>query len=88
VEDCGNKNGVSYGYIDYSPGLASTTYFYYYARGIANQLRSCGMGSCYWPGLRDGDWYSMTKKSGSGSTISLSVNNASALTNVKRGWGM
>lgn len=82
----GSKNGISYGYIDYTPGLTSN-YFYYYARGIANQLRSWGMGSFYWPGLRDGDWYSMTKKSGSDSSITLSIPNASALTNLKRSWG-
>lgn len=83
----GSKNSISYTYIDYSPGLMSN-YFYYYARGIANQLNSWGMGSFYWPGLRDGDWYSMTTKSGSGSNITLSVPNVSALTNLKRGWGM
>jgi hypothetical protein len=83
----GNKNGISYSYIDYSPGLTSN-YFYYYARGIANQLNSWGMGSIYWPGLRDGDWYSMTQKSGNGSSITLSIPNASALTNLKRSWGM
>jgi hypothetical protein len=83
----GYKNSIYYDYIDYSPGLTSN-YFYYYARGIATQLRSWGMGSFYWPGLRDGDWYSMTKKSGSGSSITLSVPNASALTNLKRAWGM
>ena len=83
----GSKNGISYSYIDYSPGLTSN-YFYYYARGIATQLNSWGMGSFYWPGLRDGDWYSMTQKSGSGSNISLSIPNASALINLKRSWGM
>ena len=83
----GSKNGVSYGYIDYSPGLTSN-FFYYYARGVADQLSSWGMGSFYWPGLRDGDWYSMTKKTGSDSTIVLSVPNASALINLRRGWGI
>jgi hypothetical protein len=83
----GSKNGISYNYIDYSPGLTSN-YFYYYARGIATQLNSWGMGSFYWPGLRDGDWYSMTKKSVSGSSITLSIPNASALANLQRGWGM
>lgn len=83
----GYKNSIYYDYIDYSPGLTSN-FFYYYARGVATQLHSWGMGSFYWPGLRDGDWYSMTKKSGSGSSITLSVPNASALANLKRAWGM
>ena len=82
----GSKNGISYDYIDYSPGLTSN-YFYYYARGVATQLRTWGMGSIYWPGLRDGDWYSMTKKSGSDTSITLSIPNASALANLKRSWG-
>ena len=83
----GSKWHVSYGYIDYSPGLKSN-YFYYYARGVADQLNSWGMGSFYWPGLRDGDWYSMTKKTGSDTSIVLSVPNKSALMNLQRGWGM
>ncbi|UJF32829.1 RICIN domain-containing protein [Paenibacillus hexagrammi] len=59
-----------------------------YVRGISSQLREWGMGSVYWPGLRDGDGYSMTTKSGSGSGISLTVNNPSGLTRLQYAWGM
>jgi hypothetical protein len=83
----GTKNGVSYSYIDYG-ATSSTTFFYYYANGIAAQLRAWGMGSMYWPGLRDTDWYSMTKKSGTGSGITLTVPNASALATLRKGWGL
>lgn len=54
-----------------------------YIRGISNQLRGTGMGSFYWPGLRDGDTYSMTKKNGTGSSIALTVNNSSGLDRLK-----
>ena len=45
------------------------TYFADYIRGESSELRTLGMGSVYWPGLRDGDWYSMTTKTGSGAGI-------------------
>jgi hypothetical protein len=82
----GSKDGVSYGTLDYSQ--SSSVYFVAYLRGVTSELRSLGMGSVYWPGLRDGDWYSMTTKSGSGSSINLSVVNASGLARVQYGWGV
>ena len=44
------------------------------------------MGSFYWPGLRDGDWYSMTTKSGSGSGTTLSIPNQSGLDRLHASW--
>ncbi len=32
--------------------------------GISNQIRDWNMGSIYWPGLRDGDRFSLTKRNG------------------------
>jgi len=83
----GSKNGVSYGTLDYSTCANDSTYFVAYLRGVTSELRTLGMGSVYWPGLRDGDWYSMTTKTGSGSGISLSITNASGLTRVQYAWG-
>ena len=80
----GSKNGISYDYLDYSK--SPTNYFEAYVRGVSNQLRSWKMGSFYWPGLRDGDWYSMTKKSGSGDAITLSIPNQSGLDRMKYSW--
>ena len=82
----GSKCGVSYGTLDYSQ--SSSNYFVAYLRGITSELRTLGMGSVYWPGLRDGDWYSLTTKSGSGSSINLSLTNASGLSRVQYGWGV
>ena len=73
----GSKNGVHYDTIDYS--VPAAHYFDDYVRGISSELRTLGVGSVYWPGLRDGDWYSMTTKTGSGAGISLSLVNASGL---------
>jgi hypothetical protein len=44
------------------------------------------MGSFYWPGLRDGDWYSMTKRVGEGANIKLEVVNQSGLDRMQRAW--
>jgi hypothetical protein len=81
----GSKNGVSYDTIDYS--IPSGSFFADYVRGISSELHNLGMGSVYWPGLRDGDWYSLTKKSGSGSSIALSLVNASGLLRLQYAWG-
>jgi hypothetical protein len=80
----GSKNGVSYDYLDYSK--SPTNYFEAYVRGMSSQLRAWKMGSFYWPGLRDGDWYSMTTRSGTGSNLVLSVPNQSGLTQLQNAW--
>lgn len=82
----GSKNGVYYNTIDYT--VAGTNYFDDYVRGESSEMRSLGVGSVYWPGLRDGDWYSMTSKSGSGSSIKLSLVNASGLSRLQYAWGI
>jgi len=80
----GSKNGVSYGSLDYSK--SPTNYFEAYVRGISSQLRTWKMGSFYWPGLRDGDWYSMTTRSGTGANLVLSVPNQSGLAQLQNAW--
>jgi hypothetical protein len=80
----GSKNGISYGTLDYSK--SPTNYFEAYIRGITSQMRIWQMGSFYWIGLRDGDWYSMTTKSGSGVNITLAVPNQSGLDRMKYSW--
>jgi hypothetical protein len=82
----GSKNGVSYDTIDYN--IPSGSFFADYLRGVASKLRSLGVGSVYWPGLRDGDWYSMTSKTGSGSGIHLTLVNASGLGRLQYAWGL
>lgn len=81
----GSKNGINYGIQDYNspPG----TFFVAYLRGMTSQLREWNMGSFYWPGLRDNDWYSLTTRTGSGANITLSLNNQSGLDRVHYAWG-
>ena len=80
----GSKNGVSYGSLDYSK--SPTNYFEAYIRGMSSQLRAWNMGSFYWVGLKDGDWYSMTTRSGTGSSLVLSVPNQSGLAQLQNAW--
>lgn len=82
----GSKNGVQYDTIDYS--VPSGSFFADYVRGVSSELRDHTMGSVFWPGLRDGDWYSMTTKSGTGSGIRLSLVNPSGLTRLQYAWGI
>jgi MYXO-CTERM domain-containing protein len=81
----GSKNGVSYGPLDYSQSPAN--YFEAYIQGMSSQLRAWNMGSFYWAGLKDGDWYSMMTKSGTGSAVTLSVSNQSGLDRMQYAWG-
>ncbi len=82
----GSKNGVHYDSLDYS--IPSGSFFADYIRGVSAKLRSLGVGSVYWPGLRDGDWYSMTTKAGTGPGIKLTLSNPSGLTRLKYAWGL
>jgi len=59
-----------------------------YMNGVPDQLRSYGMGSCFWPGLRIGDSWSITTLDGTGSNLSLSVTNASGLDRIHWAWGL
>ncbi|WP_410594305.1 RICIN domain-containing protein [Amycolatopsis sp. lyj-23] len=82
----GSKNGVHYDTIDYS--VPSGSFFADYIRGVSAKLRSLGVGSVYWPGLRDGDWYSLTTKTGTGAGIRLTLSNPSGLTRLQYAWGI
>jgi hypothetical protein len=62
-----------------------------YLRGLTDEFNALGVGSVYWAGLRVGDMYSMTTiagdtQNGSGSSITMTVNNQSGLDRVQYGW--
>lgn len=59
-----------------------------YMAGVPNELRTLGMGSCYWPGLRIGDPWSITTMNGTGANITLTVTNTSGLDRIHSAWGM
>lgn len=80
----GSKNGVTYQPMNYN--IAGTNFFEAYIRGISQQLRDWKMGSFYWPGLRDGDWYSMTTRSGTGSGTTLTISNQSGVDRMHYSW--
>ena len=80
----GTKNGEYFDYQDYNK--SSTNYFMAYIRGTTEQLRQWNMGSFYWAGLKEGDWYSMTKKTGTGSNIKLEIVNQSGADRMQYSW--
>ena len=61
-------------------GNVFTSYF----AATTDLTRARQMGVVYWPGLRSGDTYSLTRQSGSG----LAVNNASGVAQLRWGWGL
>ncbi len=81
----GTKDSISYNPINYD--IPSGSFFADYLRGEATELRTLGVGSVLWPGLRDGDWYSLTTKTGSGASIHLTLANQSGLDRLQYAWG-
>lgn len=59
-----------------------------YMQAAARIAREYGLGAVYWPGLRDGDSYSMTTRSGSGAKQTLNVVNSTARDALRYAWGM
>jgi hypothetical protein len=59
-----------------------------YMQGVTDEMRTQGIGSCLWTGLRNGNEYSITSLSGTGTNLSLTVVNASALAQIQWGWGL
>jgi len=55
-----------------------------YFAATTDLARSRQIGVVYWPGLRSGDTYSITRQSGSG----LATNNASGVVQLRWGWGL
>lgn len=56
--------------------------------GVPNKMRELGMGSVYWPGLRDDDTYSIQKRTGTGSNITLQTTNSSGRVQIRWAWGL
>ncbi|SHL60538.1 Carbohydrate binding module (family 6) [Fibrobacter sp. UWH5] len=81
----GDKNGVHYEIMDYNDPNP-TNYFMAYIRGMSEQLREWQMGSFYWVGLRDGDWYSMVTRSGEGANTKLEIVNQSGVDRMQYSW--
>jgi endoglucanase len=54
-----------------------------FIQGITNILHADSIGSCYWPGLRHGDSYSIQKYEDQ----TMTTTNASGLTRIRYGWG-
>jgi len=63
--------------LDYN-GPINGNYYIAYVQADTDTMRSLGMGSVYWPGLRNGDSYSMETLHGSGTALTLTNNNASS----------
>jgi endoglucanase len=73
--------------MDYSVNTDGDAYRSY-IRAVSDIMHNNAMGSCYWPGLRNGDSYSMTTLNTSGSSLTLTVNNASGLDRLHWAWGI
>ena len=69
-------------------GPINNNYFIAYVQADSDTLRALGMGSIYWPGLRTGDSYSMTTLGGSGTSLTLTTNNASGASRLQWAWGV
>ena len=77
------NTGINYD-VDASDGNNQLSY----VTTISDFMHGAGMGSCYWPGLRDGDGYSMTSLNTSGTTLTLSIVNMSGLDRLHWAWNL
>jgi hypothetical protein len=55
-----------------------------FIQGITTQMKAYGMGSCYWAGLEGTG--GIAKVNGTGTNLTLTVNNAATLTLIQSGW--
>jgi hypothetical protein len=69
-------------------GPINNNYFIAYLQADTDTFRALGMGSVYWPGLRNGDTYSMETLHGSGTSLTLTDNNASGVSRLQWSWGV
>ena len=79
IDEFGAPMTTGVDYLTDHNGAVEQSYF----AAVTDTARSDGMGSVVWAGLKTGDSYSMEAHNGSG----LSNNNASAVTQVRWGWG-
>jgi len=68
-------------------GSASAQNYIAFLRATTDLARSLNLGTVYWPGLRTGDSYSLTRLVGSGADLSLDVVNQSGLDRLVWAWG-
>ena len=74
--------GLNYdGAVNGSPYIA-------FVQAMAIVTSQYSMGSVYWPGLRNGDTYSMETLNGSGTNLSLTNNSASGIDQLKKSYGL
>jgi hypothetical protein len=69
-------------------GPISNNNFIAFLQADTDVFRALGMGSVYWPGLRNGDTYSMETLHGSGTNLTLTDNNASGVARLRWAWGL
>ncbi|MEQ7010183.1 ricin-type beta-trefoil lectin domain protein [Actinopolymorpha sp. B17G11] len=80
IDEAGSPMTIGLNYGNHE-GNVSTSYL----GALTETARGQGMGIVYWPGLRDGDSYSMTTLVGEGD---LEVNSVSGLAQLQWGWGL
>jgi len=75
------------GGVDYS-GPIGTNVNIAFMTGVPEQFRAYSMGGCLWAGLEGTNGMSVAKINGSGSTLKLTVTNASGLARLQYSWGL
>ncbi|MDJ1480897.1 cellulase family glycosylhydrolase [Cytophagaceae bacterium YF14B1] len=72
---------------DYQNGNQSDNEIAYIV-ATSDVCRNDGIASVYWPGLRDGDSYSLLTRGGSGTNITISTVSPSGVFRLRYGWGL
>jgi Ricin-type beta-trefoil lectin domain-like len=69
-------------------GAVNGNAFVAFVQAVADVTSQYSMGSVYWPGLRNGDTYTMETLNGSGTSLSLSNTNSSGVDQLKKAYGL
>lgn len=72
---------------DYQNGPQSDNEIAYIV-GSSNVFRNDKVASVYWPGLRDNDSYSLLRRGGSGTNITISTVSSTGVFRLRYGWGL
>jgi endoglucanase len=84
VDEWGLPMTAGYNY----SGAVNGNVYIAYGQAMASVTRQYKMGSVYWPGLRNGDWYSVETLHGSGTALTLSNNSTSGVSLIKHSYGL
>lgn len=86
ITEFGTEMDTTYGVFNYGDANSSD-HRIAFMRAVTSYIHDNNMGATIWPGLRNGDSYSVMRLNGSGTGISLALNNTTIVPLLKHAFG-